>query len=142
MDIFSDVNLTAVLAAAVAAFIVGFLWHGPIFGKLWMDLMGVSEAEVKAAKAKGMGAMLPHMIGALLQQIVLAFVLAYLGYLTTSESISEMMVLAAWVWLGFIVTVQLNAVLWEKRKPALYFLNIVYHLVSLLVVAAVLGWLS
>ena len=34
------INLAAVLAAALAAFVLGFLWHGPLFGKLWMRLMG------------------------------------------------------------------------------------------------------
>ena len=39
--------------------------------------------------------------------------------------------------LGFIVTVLLNTVLWENRKMELYLFNIVYHLVSLVVVTLI-----
>ncbi|HLD39833.1 MAG TPA: DUF1761 family protein, partial [Candidatus Nanoarchaeia archaeon] len=33
-------NYLAVLVAAIAAYVVGFLWYGPVFGKKWMALMG------------------------------------------------------------------------------------------------------
>ena len=32
------INLKAVVVSAVAAFVIGFLFHGPLFGKLWMKL--------------------------------------------------------------------------------------------------------
>lgn len=37
----TDVNWLAIVAAAVAAFVVGFLWYGPLFGKRWADAMGL-----------------------------------------------------------------------------------------------------
>lgn len=44
-----DVNWLAILIAAVSAFILGGLWYGPLFGKPWMALTGMSHE--KAAEA-------------------------------------------------------------------------------------------
>ena len=38
-------HLTSTLAATVAAFAVGGLWYGPLFGKLWMAQMGFTDAD-------------------------------------------------------------------------------------------------
>jgi hypothetical protein len=35
---FASVNFLAILAAAVANLLLGFLWYGPLFGKPWMKL--------------------------------------------------------------------------------------------------------
>ena len=37
-----EVNWIAVIAAAVSAFVMGGLWYGPLFGKKWMALVGLS----------------------------------------------------------------------------------------------------
>ena len=36
-----EINYLAVFVAAIVAFILGFLFHGPIFGKLWMRLANI-----------------------------------------------------------------------------------------------------
>jgi hypothetical protein len=140
MDI--SINYPAVLAAAAAAFVLGFLWHGPLFGNIWIKLMGIPQAEVDAAKAKGMGAMMPQMTAAVVQQIVLAAVLSNLMENLGIIDAMGAVVLAFLVWLGFIATTLLNGVLWEKRTMNLYLFNIVYHLVSLILIALVIFWMS
>jgi hypothetical protein len=42
-----EVNLLAVVAAAVAAFVIGGLWYGPLFLKVWSSEAGVSEAQMR-----------------------------------------------------------------------------------------------
>jgi hypothetical protein len=44
-----DVNLLAVLVAAVSAFMVGGIWYGPLFSKAWQREIGLSDEELKAA---------------------------------------------------------------------------------------------
>jgi hypothetical protein len=129
----------SVLAAAVAAFVIGFLWHGPLFGKQWMKMMGISQAEMEAAKAKGMGAMAPQMLAALVQHIVVAAVTAHLISALGLGDITSYIMLAFLLWLGFVATTLLNGVLWEKRKMELYVFNIVYQLVSLVAIAVIVG---
>lgn len=36
------VNYLAILVAAVLSMVLGFLWYGPLFGKEWTKLMGVT----------------------------------------------------------------------------------------------------
>src|SRR6186713_1887824 len=45
-----DVNYLAVIAAAVATFLLGGLWYSPaLFGKVWQREAGVSEEQMKNA---------------------------------------------------------------------------------------------
>ncbi len=39
----------AVVVATVAAFAVGFLWYGPLFGKTWSNLIGMTDEKRKKA---------------------------------------------------------------------------------------------
>ena len=48
MDL-SSINWLAVVLAAVAFFILGGLWYGPIFGKKWQKGVGLSDDEMKNA---------------------------------------------------------------------------------------------
>lgn len=136
------INYLAVLAAAVAAFVIGFLWHGPLFGKQWIKMMNIPQSEVDAMQAKGMGPMLPHMIAAFAQQLVVAFVVAHLADKLGIPNLTAAVGLAVLLWLGFIATTLLNGVLWEKRKMNLYLFNITYHLVSLIAIAVIIVWMG
>lgn len=41
-------NFIAVVASAVSAFIIGGLWYSPLlFGKAWMNEMGLTEADLQ-----------------------------------------------------------------------------------------------
>lgn len=134
------VSLLSVFAAGVAAFVLGFLWHGPVFGKMWMKLSKITEKDVKEAQKKG--GMWKYMLAAFVQQLVTAFVLAQFLGVTGVTDTADAMIIAFWIWLGFIVTVALNGVLWEKRAFDLYLFNITYHLANIQVMAIVLSmWL-
>lgn len=41
-----DLNWIAVFLAALSAFLLGGLWYGPLFGKPWQKLMGLSDEAV------------------------------------------------------------------------------------------------
>ena len=49
-----EVNWIAVIAAAVSAFVLGGLWYGPLFGKKWMALVGLSEEQARSGSPAGM----------------------------------------------------------------------------------------
>ena len=40
---FQHINWLAVVVAAASPFVIGSLWYGPVFGKLWMRLTGISK---------------------------------------------------------------------------------------------------
>lgn len=43
------INYLAVIASTVMAFVLGGLWYGPLFGKIWMKEMNFTEEELKKA---------------------------------------------------------------------------------------------
>lgn len=134
---FSSLNFLAILVAGVAAFVIGFLWHGPLFGNYWIKLQNIPESEVDAMRAKGMGPMIPHMIAGFVQQILVAIVVAHLVNVLGIVDAMGAIVLAVLFWFGFIAMTLLDGVLWEKRKMELYLFNNSYHLVRLIAIALI-----
>lgn len=136
MDI--AVNYLAVIAAAVAAFAVGAVWHSPIgFGKQWMRMMGLSEKDMHTMPLSPMQAM----VGGFFATLLTAYVLAVLATLTGAATTQTTMQLALWVWLGFLAPTLANSWLWEGRPLALFAFNAAYALVAIQVMALVLGLL-
>jgi hypothetical protein len=45
-----DINWLAVLIAAVATFVLGGLWYGPLFGRAWRTAEGQTEPPTKGEK--------------------------------------------------------------------------------------------
>ena len=45
---FSDVNWIAVLLGTVLSMALGALWYGPLFGQLWLKLIGKNEDELES----------------------------------------------------------------------------------------------
>ena len=111
------INFVAVAAAAVSAFILGFLFHGPLLGRLWMKL-----ADVHPTGNEKFSDMIPKMLMNLLVNFVTASVLAVI-YLFASPSSYlggtgpwRGVVCALWLWLGFLVTSTSIEVIWMGRK--------------------------
>jgi len=46
---FISINWLAAVVAALSSFGVGFLWYGPLFGKPWQKLIGLSDEDMKNA---------------------------------------------------------------------------------------------
>ena len=69
-----DINWIGIGAATVSAFVLGGIWYGPLFGKKWQALVGLSDDQVKNANmAKIFG-------GAFVLTFIAAFVFAmFLG---------------------------------------------------------------
>lgn len=133
-----DVNYMAIAAAVVANFIFGFLWYTPLFGKAWAKEMGM-DPDAKpdgGAMAKGMIIMV---IGNFLMAYVLFHNLAAWGVvMPEAEKMSMVLNSAIFTWLGFFVPQDLGAVAWEKKSWKLFFINTSYHLLALVIVAAIL----
>ncbi len=130
------VSLLPLLVAAVAAFAIGFLWHGPLFGKLWMQLSGITPAQMEAAKQKNMAV---PMIVAFIQQLVSAYVISYLASLLGVLDVMTSVIFTFWVWLGFVAMPNLNGVLWENRSVKLYAFNVIYYFVSILAMTLIVA---
>ncbi len=126
-------NWTGIILAAIAQLVVGFIWYGPLFGKTWMSMMGINPQGISR---EGMGRMYAiQFVGSLVTAAVLAKLVGMMGAKTLAAGVQA----GFWVWLGFIATVTLASVLYEKRSWNLYLLNNGYQLVSLAIMGAILA---
>ena len=131
-----SINYLAVLVTAVISMVIGFLWYGPLFGKVWMQLMKIDKKKMEEAKKKGMAkSYIIMFIGLIIMNYILAHFVSYAQAKTAVEG----MQLGFWIWLGFIATVMLSSVLWEGRPVKLYLINVAHYLVALLVSGAILA---
>ncbi len=137
------INYWAVLLCGIVSIVLGFVWYGPLFGKLWMSLSGQTAERIEAAKAEGKGKMYRGYALAFIGALVMAYVLAHSlvfgnAYLGTS-GISGGLMVGFWNWLGFIAPVTLGMVLWDGKPWKLWFLNNAYQLLLLLIMGVILS---
>ena len=127
------VNYVAVAVSGVAAMITGAIWYGPLFGKLWMELVGVKKEDVKKEEMpKLYGVMF---VGALVEAYVLSIFIHYAGAITLVDGIKT----GVWAWLGFVGPVMLGNYMFAKRPLKLFKIDAGYALVNLVVMGAILA---
>lgn len=130
-----SINYLAILTSGIVMMILGYLWYGPVFGKAWGKMVGVSEKEMKEMRGSDMVRSYGLMF---ISTLVLSYVYDHVLIAFQSGSISMALQGAFWAWLGFIATTQLGKVLWEKKPWKLYVIDTGYYLVSLVLVGIVL----
>lgn len=130
-----EINYLAVLVASIVNMVVGFLWYGPLFGKVWMPLAGHTPESIEQGKRKGMG---PTYIIALVGAFLMAYVFAHVLGTYQAETLSAGFQGAFWMWLGFIAVVELGKVLWYGKTWKLWCIESGYWLVVLLINSAIL----
>lgn len=134
------INYWAVLVAAVASMIIGFIWYGPLFGKQWVALSGMTPEKIEAAKKTGMSKTYAlAFVGSLVMAYVLAHALVFASAYLKVEGPQAGLTAGFWNWLGFIAPVTLGSVLWEGKSWKLWLLNNGHYLLALLAMGAVLA---
>jgi len=135
----SEVNLLAVLIAAIAAMVVGSLWYSKaVMGKQWMHAAGFhanDEATMAHMKKNAPKAYVAMFVGAL----VMAFVMAMFVYRMSAQSVSGGMELGFWAWLGFAMPMKVGDVMFNNRNKKLIWIDGGYQLVNFLVMGAIVG---
>ncbi len=131
----SEVNFLAVAAAAVATMVLGGLWYGPLFGRVWMRAHGYTPERLEEMK-QGMGrAYGLSFLCYLVMATVLAILIAWVGAVNVWSGVW----MAFLCWLGFAATIGLTAHLFSDRKPAAYAIDAAYQLAYMLAMGAILG---
>src|SRR5258708_2608088 len=133
-----SLNLLAVLVAAIATMVVGFLWYSPLlFAKPWMKEMGY-DANDKARMEEMKRSAGPAYGGSFLASLVSAFILALFLHWLRAQSLEFGLMVGFHVWLGFVATVQFTSALFTKQSMRLFGINTGYQLVCYLAMAAIL----
>lgn len=126
-----QVNLVAVLVAALTHNVIGFIWYSPLlFQKLWMQLDGITEFKMTAKDG--------------LLSIVISLTTAYVLAIFVKMGEQTIMTgakIGLLAGLGFIVTLLFGDVVFSKKPVKLFLLRAAYNLIALAVMGAILATL-
>lgn len=137
MDV--SVNYLAVVFAALSTMVVGSLWYSPAgFYKQWAKLARV-KTDIKLSTRQTV-----WMFGSVfVASLVMAYILAYVSFLSNvffkNSFLQDTLSTAFWLWLGFVATRFYVHDTFEGRRKLLTVLNAGHELVTLLVMAIIIG---
>jgi len=125
------VNYTAVFVAAIAVFVLGWLWYSPfLFYKPWMRARGIDPvAAMASAKMPG-----GKLVIELLRCIVLAYVIARFAALLGISSWMGAVHFGFLLWIGFPVILLIGSVLWDNTPVKVAAIHSGDWLVKMLVI--------
>jgi hypothetical protein len=126
------INVWAIVAAVLAAWVVAALWYSPLlFIRPWAEMSGVDGAKFAAGLPQAIAVDLASFA---VMALVLDQVLRAWGALTIGAAVLGAFLL----WLGFVAVALLHSVTYEHRPLRYYAINVGYRLVSMAVMAMVL----
>ena len=131
------INDVAIIAAAVASWLVGAVWYG-VLGKQWMAALGWTEKDVCGPDGKRhmpVGPMILSFIAALVMAFLLSGLMGHVGPISVRSGIIS----GALVWLGFAITTMAVNNAFQKRKTMLTVIDGGHWLLALIAQGAVLG---
>ena len=128
---FSAISWLGVVLGAIAFFLVGGLWYGPLFGKAWMRAAGVTEEQAQ-------GSPLPLIFaGTLLLSFLAGVPLA--AIIGAGPSVSLGLWIGALVGLLIAGTTLAVQALYEQRPLTLLALGVGYNVLGFMAMGAVIA---
>ena len=128
---FTDLNWWAILAATAAAFVLGGIWYGPVFGKAWMAAIGKTEDDIAPSPMP----FIVSLFTALLTCIVLAALMSGLAIATLGGGLA----MGALVGVGFIATAMASDTAFCGWGMRLFLIQSGYRVVYSIIMGGVLG---
>lgn len=128
---FAGLNWWAILVATVAAFALGWLWYGPLFGEAWLKAVGKTAEEIEPSPR-------PFVITfftTLLTCIVLAALMNGLDMMSLTGGIA----LGAMTGIGFIAASQASDTAFCGWGMPLFLILSGYRVVFNILMGAILG---
>jgi hypothetical protein len=139
------INWFAILAAVVAGMVIGFVWFGPLFGKVWAremkfppDYRPTSAVMIKATVLQLIGTFLTVYVLAHSEEIWRPFSTWGLGA-TDGPGWMFGVMCAFFTWLGFYVPQLLGGVAWENKSWKLFSINAAGNFITLLAQGLILA---
>jgi hypothetical protein len=141
-----EINVVAIVVAAVAHLFLGFLWYTPLFGRAWAREMGMDSSAKPTGGHMARGLTM-GLVGSILMSWVLFSNLGAWHPESWGQGPLEMPrwgfagLAAFFTWLGFFVPVDMNTVAWEGRSWKFFAINAGYHLASVTLIAMILAYM-
>jgi hypothetical protein len=131
-------NYIAIVAGAVAAFIIGMIWYTVLFGKMWSAGHGFSEQRMKEMQSSAPMAAGVSFFGYLVTGYVMSLLFTRLGITEMNDALYTAFLL----WLAFPAVMILMNTMYSGHSMVVYLIDVLYQLVYVLAIAALLVWLS
>ena len=131
-----DVNYWAVVLATVSTMIVGSIWYTPkVFGNYWMRVAKVDNTSDRGA------------VGPIVTTLIVSFISAWVLAITTQVAwialdgnyLLMAITTGLMLWAGFTAARFITHDVFEGRPAGLTILNIAHELVTVLVMALIIG---
>ncbi|WP_294178498.1 DUF1761 domain-containing protein [uncultured Schumannella sp.] len=133
-----EINYIAVVLATLSSMVVGSIWYTPkVFGRRWMKLSGMTPEDTQTGFVKAL-------VITLLVSFVTALVLAGTAtivhdYYGGGNFLLDTVITAVVLWAGFTAARFTTHDLFDRRPAGLTVLNIAHELVTLVVMALIIG---
>ena len=128
---FSDINVLAIIVAALINIAIAALWYSPnVFGKIWGSAHGFTVDSLTPT--------VWQYIGAVVLSLITAWVLALLIVALGVTSVGYAVELAFLLWLGFVAAIGFSGVIWAKKPLIAYLIDSGFHLLSLVIMSIIL----
>lgn len=130
-----EINIWAVLVSTLAVMVIGWFWYSQAgFGKTWMQLIGKTPEQISGEAKGNIGpAMAGALVVAFIESYVFAKLLVYAGVSTTGELVTMILL----VWLGIIMAITYNDVLFNGRPRKLWLLQGFCQLANLVAIGLI-----
>ena len=131
-----DVNYWAIVVATVSTMVVGSIWYTPkVFGIYWMRVAKVDNTSDRGA------------VGPILTTLIVSFISAWVLAITTQVAWTALdgnyllmaITTGLMLWAGFTAARFITHDVFEGRPAGLTILNIAHELVTVLVMALIIG---
>ena len=151
----AETSIVAILLATVTSIVIGMLWYGPLFGKMWMQLVDKKREELEAKPTD----YLFNIVSALLTSIVLSMLFAYTATSSAFHSLAQAfsetesasilsgewsiwmiaILVPVFSWIAFSLPVSINRMVWEGGRRKLIALNAAHQFVTLVFMSIVIA---
>ena len=123
----------AVIIAAVVKFLIGWGWYSPpVLGKRWAELSGQSLTT-------DVSGLMPALVAQIIGDLIMAYILARFVIHYGDPSLLRGALVGFMAWLGFVATVMVASMFYEKKSAELIAINAGYQLVGIVIMGAILG---
>ena len=123
--------------------VLGFVWYGPMFGKMWMKINGADASDVEARKKMQKAAGPLYVVQFLMTLFQVHVLQGVISLMHAAEPDFGSLFIAVFVCFGFVITTTAGTSMWTAEKGnikwARFLIQAGYQLVLFVIFGLVLG---
>ena len=131
---FESINWIGVAAATIAAFVLGYIWFTPLFGRPWLRELGKTEVQLSGQGPALAPILAMEFVATIITATVLAIIIERFGSGVTTGLTVGLLCAA-----GLVATAKLADVLFAHTSSKRYWIEAGYQLASYALMGAIYG---